>query len=219
MSGAAASRRQISPKRRQMSLKNEDIAVFALYSLGGISRKVHLEEVAKECHRLAPDRFGWEMRQFKDFGPDKRAGYYALADAKKRQLVRSTGTRSNGGEKFEITSKGVKWIERNGQQIANALNSKRAINPKKQMREILKNIKNDQAFQRFIADGSVDKLSIYDLVDFLGSSYETSPTRIRKKFAEMKEKAELTEDPQIIAFIRAFESEARFARLLRSVGG
>lgn len=207
MSGAAANGRQVS-------LRNEDIAVFALYQLGGVSRKVHLEEVACECHRLARDRFGWEMPRFKSLGPDKRAGYYALADAKKSKLVKSAGARNTDGNKFQITSQGVRWLEENRQRIATALNSKAAVAPKDQLRGILRAVKSDQAFRRFVAEGGVDGLSVYDLVDFLGSSYETSPTRIRRKFAEMKEKAELTEEPQIIAFLRACERAPHFARLL-----
>lgn len=207
MSGAAASGRRVS-------LRNADIAMFALCQLGGVSRKVHLEEVAHECHRLAPRRFGWEMPQFRVHGPDKRAGYYALADAKKSGLVKSAGARNVGGMKFQATSKGIQWLEKNGQRIADALNSKAAVSPKDQLRDIFRTIKNDQAFRRFVAEG-VGGLSVYDLVDFLGSSYETSPTRIRRKFAEMKEKAELTEDAEVIEFMRACEGEPRFAHLLR----
>ena len=215
MSGAVAN-------GRQMSLRNEDIAVFALYQLGGVGRKVHSEEVADECYRLAPKRFGWKLPKFKDYGPDKQTVFYAIDGARDYNktglcLLKSFGTKATGGAKCQLTTQGVKWMEGNGQRIAAALNAKSAVAPKDQLRDIIRTVKNDQAFRRFVDDGGVDSLSVYDLVDFLGSSYETSPTLIRRKFAEMKEKAELTEEkePQILEFLRACEREARFAHLLR----
>ena len=209
MSGAVANGRQLS---------NVDIAVFALYQLGGVSRKVHLEEVAHECHRLAPKRFGWELPEFQAF-PDKKAAYYALKDAEKPKLgalVERLGTRDvvKGGQKFWLTEQGAKWVKRNVDRVANGLKTKPSATPLQKAEETLRAVKGERAFVRFQAEGGVGGLSVYDLANFLGSMYETSPSAVRKKFADMKTKAELTDDAEISEFLLACERAPHFARLL-----
>ena len=209
MSGAVANGRQLS---------NVDIAVFALYQLGGVNRKVHLEEVARECHRLAPKRFGWELPEFQAF-PDKKAAYYALKDAEKPKLgalVERLGTRDvvKGGQKFWLTEQGAKWVKRNVDRVANGLKTKPSATPLQKAEETLRAVKGERAFVRFQAEGGVGGLSVYDLANFLGSMYETSPSAVRKKFADMKTKAELTDDAEISEFLLACERAPHFARLL-----
>jgi hypothetical protein len=42
-------------------LTNIDIALYALYDLGGHEKKVHTEEVAYRAYELAEERFGWRL--------------------------------------------------------------------------------------------------------------------------------------------------------------
>lgn len=210
MSSTVANGRQLS---------NVDIAVFALYQLGGVNRKVHLEEIASECHRLAPKRFGWELPRFQAF-PDKKAAYYALKDAEKPKLgalVERLGTRekSKGGQKFWLTERGAKWIKEDGERVASELNAESAApTQRQQAEETLRVVKDKKAFVHFRAKGGVDGLTVYDLANFLGNMYETSPSAVRKKFADMKTKAELTDDAEISEFLLACEQAPHFARLL-----
>ena len=209
MKGVAANERQLS---------NVDIAVFALYQLGGVNRKVHIEEVACECHRLAPKLFGWELPEFSAF-PDKKVAYYALKDAEKPKngvLVGRLGTKSKGGQKFWLTERGAKWINENGRRVADKLKTKPSPTPRQKAEEVLRAVRGEKAFVRFRADGGVDGLSVYDLANFLGSMYETSPSAVRKKFAEMKTKAKLTDDSEISEFLLACERAPHFARLLNT---
>ena len=187
-------------------ITNMDIAVFALYSLGGVNRKVHLENIAQKCHEMAQGRFSWELPEFRSI-PDKQAVFYALANAKKKQvggLIESFGSRSTGGKKFQITLPGVRWIKNNEPRITQALKLKSSAAPLRQVRDALRTAKNESAFKKFRANGA-ECLSVYDLADFLGSSLETSPSRIREKFSEMKNRAEFAEDPEIATFLSACE--------------
>ena len=210
MSGAVANGRQLS---------NVDIAVFALHQLGGVNRKVHLEEIASECHRLAPKRFGWELPRFQAF-PDKKAAYYALNDAVKPKhggLVGRMGTRSKvkGGQKFWLTEQGAKWVKGHEERVADGLlKTQLSDTPRRKAEETLRVVKGAKAFVHFRAKGGVDGLTVYDLANFLGSMYETSPSAVRKKFAEMKTKAELTDDGEMSEFLLACERAPHFARLL-----
>ena len=66
-------------------ISNVDIAVYALYLLGGVGRKVHLEEIAVKCHKMAAGRFAFELSRYNEH-PDKHAVFCALADARKPQI-------------------------------------------------------------------------------------------------------------------------------------
>ena len=46
-------------------LSNIDIALFALYKLGGISKTIHTEHIAWEAYQLAKQRFSWRLPEFK----------------------------------------------------------------------------------------------------------------------------------------------------------
>lgn len=194
-------------------ITNVDIAVMALYWLGGVERKVHLEDIAIECHKLAEKRFAFELEKYKHF-PDKRTVFYALADAHKEKagvLVEAFGTQSKGGGNFQITKSGVKWIKVNEDRIARELKIKSSVAPKQEVKRILRIVKNETAFKKFHA-GKMAELSVYELMDFLGCSFETSPSAVRAKFAEMEVKAELVEDVEIFNFLRGCKD--RFAKLL-----
>lgn len=186
-------------------ITNMDIAVFALYSLGGVNRKVHLEDIAQKCYEIAPGRFSWELPQFRG-APDKLAAYYGLADARKKkagELIKSFGSRGTG-KKYQMALAGIQWMKNNEPRITQALKLKSSAAPLRQVRDALRTAKSESAFKKFRANGA-ECLSVYDLADFLGSSLETSPSRIREKFSEMKNRAEFAEDPEIATFLSACE--------------
>ena len=81
------------------------------------------------------------------------------------------------------------------------------------IRRNLRALKNEVAFKQFQA-GEMSEISVYGLADFLGCSFETSPSAVRKKFGEMKTKVALVEDAEISAFLHA--CEGRFAKLLHT---
>lgn len=198
---------------KNAGISNVDIAVFALYLLGGVGRKVHLEEIAVKCHEMAAGRFAFELQKYKHY-PDNRAVFYALADARKEEygaLVEGFGSRAKGGEKFQITERGVKWVKANEDRIARALKIRSLTESKRTVERIRRTVKDDVVFRKYRSDG-VERLSVYDFADFLGCSLETSHSAVRKKFADMKAKAALADDAEIFAFLRACEKQ--FAKLL-----
>lgn len=194
-------------------ISNMDIAMMALYILGGVKRGIHLEEIVVKCHEMAPGRFAFELRKYKQF-PDKSAVIYALGDARKEKagvLVKNSGSRGTGGGKFQLTENGVRWVKRNEDRVNRGLKIPSSVAPKQEVRRILRSVKSEIAFKRFLRD-EMAKLSLYDLVDFLGCSFETSPSAVRMKFSEMKAKAELVDDADIFDFLRACEK--RFPKFL-----
>jgi len=46
-------------KISSQGITNIDIAVYALYCLGGTEKKVHTEKISEYCYQLAPSQFCW----------------------------------------------------------------------------------------------------------------------------------------------------------------
>ncbi len=55
---------------QKKELNNLEITLFALYKLGGVTQKIHIEKIAFECFKLAHERFS-------DTGADMQFGYCA----------------------------------------------------------------------------------------------------------------------------------------------
>ena len=62
---------------KKEEVNNLEIALFALYKLGGITQKVHTEKIAFECFNLAQERFSWRLKEYNIY-PDKSPVRFAL---------------------------------------------------------------------------------------------------------------------------------------------
>lgn len=194
----------------EMSRK-EDIATYALYQLGGANSAVHIEEIAHECHELSASQFAWQLPKYKHF-PDIKAVYYALdavsRGVKNKPLVRKIDDRSKGGQRYKLTQAGAQWIKENVSHIATELDVHESHKAQTEIKKVLQKLKKqDRAFNRYKQNGEKSELSIYEFVDFLGCSLETSPTAVRNKFADMETKAELADDADIKNFLAVAKSK------------
>ena len=75
------------------TLSDKDIAVYALYILGGWRQRIHTEDIALKCYQLAPSKFSWvKYPEYPDVAPAR----FALEAAKKpenRALVKGESER------------------------------------------------------------------------------------------------------------------------------
>jgi len=84
------------------SLSNVDVALYALYKLGGATKKIHTELIAWEAYNLSEERFSWTLPEFRKRGfPDKTTVRYALESAKKEKFVKGRAGRDKGGSESE----------------------------------------------------------------------------------------------------------------------
>jgi len=87
-------------------LANWQIAVLALYTLGGATSRQNGEDVAVKCFEIAPRRFGWE--KYKEY-PHLELARVALRDAKKEKYgVLVSGSEAQG---WLLTADGRSWCE------------------------------------------------------------------------------------------------------------
>ena len=195
-----------------------DIALFALYKKGGVSHKVHTEEIAWEAYQLAKERFSWRLPKFRQMGfPDKTPVRFALEQAKKRENGKLVSGRSGGDaggelEGWEFTSQGAIWIKDNEMRILKNLKQKAPNIPKREAERFMKKIRIDAFFKYFQEKGNIDKASQYMFTDMLVCAPDASKNIIKHKFEQLYTNAELVNDLEILDFLRACKE--RFSDLV-----
>lgn len=190
---------------------NTDIAVYALYQLGGGGKSVLLERIAHKCYELDRGRFSWRLPEFRKY-PDIKTVFYALDEVSRgrRFYVKKIAPRGNGGrngergdgQAFRLTEDGAVWINENSMRISHELKDSNGHDPATVQKEELQKLKaRDPAFRKYKAEGMDADISIYEIIDFLGCSLETSKTAIRAKFSDMKAKAAAAKDADVKSFL------------------
>ena len=87
-------------------LANWQVAVVALWSLGGTTTRQHTEDVAVKCWELARGRFSWERHSEH---PNLDTCRVVLSDAKKLKNGRLVAGNQKSG--WLLTRAGIDWIE------------------------------------------------------------------------------------------------------------
>ena len=189
-------------------LSNIDIALFALYKLGGVTKKIHTEYVAWEAFQLAPERFSWRLLAFRQRGfPDKTPVRHALEQAKKKDygvLVKGRAGGDAGGKESEgwiLTPKGAEWIKQNELRIAQALKSESPTVHPREANRFLRKVKKDVSYIYFQKDGNLERVSPYMFTDMLGCTPDASREIVRKKVDRLLSAATLVGDRTIIDFL------------------
>ena len=108
-------------------MSNPNIALFALYKLGGVSKKIHTEDIAWEAYNMAKEKFSWSLPRYRSMGfPDKTTVRYALETAKKQGFVKGRAGKNKGGsgsEGWQLTAKGTDFVMKEEKKISLALNT------------------------------------------------------------------------------------------------
>jgi hypothetical protein len=199
--------------KKQLSkneLSNIDVALFALYKLGGISKKIHTEYIAWEAYKLAKERFAWRIPEFREKGfPDKTPVRFALEQAKKKESGKLVTGRSGGDinrpelEGWRFTPQGAEWIKKNEERIAKALKHKVPDLPKLVAERFVRQLKTDSSFQSFQKSRDLNEVSIYMFTDMLGCAPDASKEIIQQKFEHLLTIANLIKDNDILQFLKA----------------
>jgi hypothetical protein len=200
-------------------LSNIDIALFALYKRGGISKKIHTEHIAWEAYQLAKERFSWRLPEFRQKGfPDKTPVRFALEQAKKKEYGKLVTGRAGGDinrpelEGWRFTPQGAEWIKKNEERISKALKQKAPDLPKLVADRFIRQLKTDPCFIAFQKSGNLNEVSTYMFTDMLGSAPDASKEIIQQKFDHLLTTAYLVKDKDILQFLKA--CTAKFTKLI-----
>ena len=193
-------------------IPNTDIVMYALFKLGGATKKIHTEKIAWESYDMAEDKFCWTLPEFRKRGfPDKTTARYALESAKKLKLISGRAGKDKGGkesEGWQFTPEGVNWILKNEKRISRCLEGKEklseAFTPHKAQRYI-KSIKGKKIFTEFIQKNSLSEATVYDFIDLLNCSPDASKRVIKTQFDLLRSNVNLLNDGLLKKFVKKCE--------------
>jgi hypothetical protein len=157
-----ATRRSTRQPAGEPKLNNWELAVYALYLAGGLSKPVHTEDVALKCFELAPDAFSW-VRHPRI--PDKDIVRVALTDARKTKAGGLVSGRSGRAPRrgpssmrpslsdgWMLTNTGAAWIAGNEPRLSNMVGSRELRHDRQDLLQRLSRVRNHPLFERFKKD-------------------------------------------------------------------
>jgi hypothetical protein len=143
----------------ETKLNNWELAAYALYLAGGLSKPVHTEDIALKCFELAPDAFSWVRHPQL---PDKDIVRVALTDARKpkagglvsgragraprRQVSSARLSLSDG---WMLTNSGATWIAANEHRLAKMMGKREIRHDRQDLLQRLSRVRNHPLFEKF----------------------------------------------------------------------
>jgi len=196
-------------------LSDRDIAIYALYTLGGWQKRVHTEDIALECYKLAPSKFSWvKYPQYPDPAPTR----FALEAAKKPEhgeLVKGESERkktpkSIGG--WMLTTTGIEWITINKERIERYLSSYIPIGNRAPADRKLKELLNSSAYKKYLEFGEQAEISHAEFAESLVCTVNTSTEVLNDRMEQLYSIAEELKKEDVKNYINF--CRRRFAKLL-----
>ena len=183
-------------------LSNEKIVAYVLYELGGTHKKVHTEDIAFECFKVAKERFSW--RNYKEH-PDKEVARIALTDAAKRQLVTGRAGKEAKGKDIDgwiLTPAGAKWVVQHKDRIAGLLKLPTKHVDRSEIDRVISRIKKEPPFNKYLKGMKVEK---HEFTNMLRCSPDTSPEVVRNRFERLLSTATEAEDEDVLSFLSSLQ--------------
>jgi hypothetical protein len=103
---------------RRVEAKQFEVAVAAIYLLGGAERSIDTEDAAVKCHELAPGLFSWQKHKDQINLELVRVG---LSDAKKPK--NGALLSGSGREGWRLTARGLDWVSKEGRAVMKAVST------------------------------------------------------------------------------------------------
>jgi hypothetical protein len=185
---------------------NVDIVVFALASLEGAERSVHLEEIAVEAHRLSPGAFRWDLEEYAEM-IDKDKVRVSLTDAQKdkyRNLVRAVGPKRQGLSKptdvWRLTPAGVEWHMENAAFLSEEFGEQQPALKKGRARRVRDRILDSDLYKEFEKIGRVE-YQPFLFADLVESSPDADESVIQKRYDELLGQVVLLKEADLKRFL------------------
>jgi hypothetical protein len=193
-------------------ISNVDVTVYVLATLGGAEKTVYSEHIAAKCYELAPARFSWRLRDYREKGwPDKYIVKTALEDAKKNEyggLVDGAYALDVAKDGWRLTTKGAMWFKENCTTVEKqmGLRTQHSSVPKRETQRFLKQMRSQLLYQVF-SKGGFEGTTRFAFTDMLNCSPDASEDAVISKFKRLRATAELVGHSEIVAFLDACKSK------------
>ena len=207
-------------KDKSKSLNNKDIVIYALYLLGGWKKRIHTEDIALECFKIAPRKFSWvKHSQY----PDMLPSLFALEAAKKQQhgeLVigeteRKKTVKIIGG--WMLTVSGVKWIKENLSRIEQSLNKNKIGGTRLHTDRKLEQLYKSTAFNKFLIKSENTELSHAEFAESLICTINTRSEKLNDRLNQLSSIAEELNKEEVKSYIDFCRK--KFSSILESKRG
>ena len=201
-------------------LSGKDIAVYALYVLGGWQKRIHTEDIALKCYELAPSKFSWvKYPQFPDPTPTR----FALEAAKKPQygaLIKGESERKRtsgniGG--WMLTADGTEWARANAKRIEEFLGKHRPTGDRSPADRKLKALTESTGFKKFRLHGEQADLSHAEFAETLLCTVNTKAQVLNDRLEQLCSIAEELKKDDVKSYVDFCRN--RFASILGLEGG
>lgn len=184
-------------KNRDLSAK--DITIYALYLLGGWQNRIHTEDIALECFKLAPSLFSWiKYPQYPDIQP-VRFALEKTGGLIKGESERSKKKESVGG--WMLTDEGLEWIKRNRFKIESQLGKNRPTGNRAITDRKIKTLMNSDAFKKFHWSKEQADISFAEFAESLVCTVNTSKKDLNNRLDLLNTIAYKFNREEIKAFI------------------
>ncbi len=191
------------------SFTNPEMVIYALYLLGGATKKYHTEDIAFKCFELWPTVFSWT--KYPEY-PDKDVVRHGLTDARREKygaLVdgragQTLGQSNITGRKptsdgWVLTDAGVKWIEENKSRFKAAGNITK--DHRQKSLQVLREVKRHKVFGMYSDNPERFYPSIGDLADMLKCRVDADDIVWKDRFERIRKHAVASGQEEFIGFV------------------
>lgn len=140
------------PTQNKLKFSDSEIAVMAIYQLGGMLHHIHLEDVAISAAELAPKSFRWKKYTEQI---DKESVRMALKNELKNENGRIFGSIKNG---WMLTPRGFSWCIANAGPVNTSF--------MQSIREEISRVKKSKLVIKMLENKSIE-VSLVDVNEFL----------------------------------------------------
>lgn len=178
--------------------KQFEVAVAAIYLLGGAERSIDTEDAAVKCYQLAPTLFSWQKHKDQI---NLELVRVVLSNAKKPQ--NGALLSGSGREGWRLTTRGLDWASKEGQRVIKAMStgiktqskagSVDAVRRQRERDRLLES----EAWYEWSASGDV---SVRAARAFFRSDENTSNKMLQIKVARLR--AMFADDAKLTEFLR-----------------
>lgn len=196
----------------ERELTNIDVALFALFRLGGAERPIDTEEIAIECWNLVRERFCWKKYpQYPEIEP-ARSALFDAAKLKNGKLVR--GSKKKTG--WSLTIAGIDYV-RSRLSLLEAVAAGATIVASRhtELDRYFALLEKEPAYKKYVQAGSCETVEPHEFTQLLKCSLDTSAVFLRDRLEKLKAKAHQGERDDIVRFLTACEEH--FGSMLNEV--
>lgn len=93
---------------KKQTISKSDVALYAIYLLGGDKDYIHFEEIFLKCYELDKSSFSWDTKDY----PSDRRGRFAIKDIReKTEYIKPKGVDRGTMTHYILTKSGLKYIQ------------------------------------------------------------------------------------------------------------